>query len=594
MSYAGMMNHHKIKMNRKHDIYPSPLLFILCFIVPITKTCEDLTCYVDYIHSLSCTVVNNEGDKPGISYHLSATWTTEDEEQGSCQLVQSSNKHQHICILDMDLLGADDTYCISISKTINGENITTKCGPYRFSGTFRPTAPFNLSVSVSEKTYNFSWRTEYEGVEHMFQHGEIGYELSFKKDGDAWANHRSINIIEDEKSVSLLKIQFQENEDYVARVRAKPRNTSVYKGSWSDWGPSVTWRTEVDEYNRGVWGSLHWMILLCLGIFIAILLLFPCIPLKLRTRIFKNMCGFVPNPAHFFKPLYVGHSGDFKSWLGTSYYATVLHFDCVAVPPEILEICSQNLCQRGSKPGLYDTENHEKLLPKTCCNIHIHDCRKSRGSASMRSAHNERVSIDTVTVIDDGTPCCPQCISDNGPCVNANMDNEEINSDDGYPPVTLDSGSCDILDDVQSKKSHSNVKPSKELELDLQENLRQPNVNFLDLIAIPPEEWQLQDSLSQDDENVFYNDEPFDPFSPGSGNSEDFGYPRMCLDLDTIDSGFVDSDCGSPVESEFGNRDISIKSPSSQFHSGQEECKRNYVKQWVPSNTTTAGGSNNH
>ncbi|KAM8960420.1 interleukin-21 receptor [Pelodytes ibericus] len=553
--------------------------------VESAKACEDLQCTVDYINTLTCRINNRKEETLDISHPLSATWTCEDSEEESCQLDYTDNQKEHTCNLHMDLLGADDTYWIFINRTVYGQNISTACGPYRFCNTFQPTPPFNLTVSFSEQYYNFSWRTDYENPQYYLQHDEMGYELSYKKKKQSWKNHKSIQILEDEKSVSLLKTQFQENEDYVARVRAKPKNSSVYKGPWSGWSPLVTWSTQPNVYYVGIWGSLHWIIPLCLGIIITLFVISK--PFKLPQRLWKKMCGFVPNPAPFFKPLYIEHNWDFKSWLGTSYYTTGLHFESRMSIPEVLEIYNHKIDRHASKSTQHDMESHEKLLFKTCCTNHGKGCQKGRCSTDLKGQSFEHISISTVLVTDEDISCCSQCIPSSGTYVNAHNDDEENNSDDGYPPVTTDSSSNNLgyLVDNQSHIDDP-VRDSAKHGHSVQESLLRSKENILDLTPIPPEQWKLQECLSQDDENLFYCDEAF---SPGSGNSEEFCYQRMCLDMDTIDSGFVDSECGSPVESEFGNGDVSPTMVSSESYPGEEACLRNYVKQWVPSNPTTVG-----
>lgn len=66
-----------------------------------------------------------------------------------------------------------------------------------------------------------------------------------------------------------------------------------------------------------------------------------------------------------------------------------------------------------------------------------------------------------------------------------------------------------------------------------------------------------------------------DSFS--SNEHQDDGYPQMGLDLDTIDSGFLESDCSSPVNSECDGSDqmdAALLDAGVGAHS-------NYVKQWV-------------
>lgn len=83
-------------------------------------------------------------------------------------------------------------------------------------------------------------------------------------------------------------------------------------------------------------------------------------------------------------------------------------------------------------------------------------------------------------------------------------------------------------------------------------------------------EWQLQANDAENGEEL-----SLDSFS--SNEHSDYGYPQIGLDLDTIDSGFLESDCSSPVSSECegGERmDTGLLGGTVGTHS-------NYVKQWM-------------
>lgn len=82
--------------------------------------------------------------------------------------------------------------------------------------------------------------------------------------------------------------------------------------------------------------------------------------------------------------------------------------------------------------------------------------------------------------------------------------------------------------------------------------------------------WQLQADDAEIGEEL-----SLDSFS--SNEHSDYGYPQIGLDLDTIDSGFLESDCSSPVSSECEGgeeTDAALLGDTVGTHS-------NYVKQWV-------------
>lgn len=82
------------------------------------------------------------------------------------------------------------------------------------------------------------------------------------------------------------------------------------------------------------------------------------------------------------------------------------------------------------------------------------------------------------------------------------------------------------------------------------------------------DDWHLQEHDLENIEQVSLD-------SYNSNEQSDDGYPQMGLDLDTIDSGFLESDCSSPSAFD-GTEQIETESLD-----GVGGSHSNYVKQWV-------------
>lgn len=82
------------------------------------------------------------------------------------------------------------------------------------------------------------------------------------------------------------------------------------------------------------------------------------------------------------------------------------------------------------------------------------------------------------------------------------------------------------------------------------------------------DDWHIQDHEIENVEQVSL-------FSYSSNEHSDDGYPQMVLDLDTIDSGFLESDCSSP--SGFDGKERT----ETESLDGVGVFQSNYVKQWV-------------
>ncbi|XP_040296601.1 interleukin-21 receptor [Bufo bufo] len=527
---------------------PIEALILLAFtsIARVSLCCQDLLCYVDFIDTLTCEYRKDKDLNSSVSHSLSANWTFE-EWNDTCLLDECEKNHKYICTIDMEDFTVDGMCIVTIITKNNGRYHSKQiCQPFNIGNKFKPVPPFNLTVSLSEN-YNISWNTLYDN--HDTRGGELAYELSYKKDGESWLNQKTIQVLEDEKHVVLLRSSFQAGEQYVARIRTQPKIylSDIYQGHWSDWSTSIMWRTPAnDQTVKMQIGMISGMIAILA--FLGILM--TCF--RYSPLIWKKVWVLVPDPEPFFKPLYKGHQGDFKSWLGPHYTPfPIIPREGGSIYPEVLEIDCHSACnnmeiKKQFLPKLYLTEKNQ--ICRTCGCTTENPCSQ----------------------------CCPPCIASTTTTTDGTMNEEDRSRDYGYPSVNLDSGN--MLDREPSPQS------TIMLKFGLPQDFLRSSMNMLSLVSIPPEQWELQESPSQeDDENVFYNDDNYNSLSPDSGNSGNFGYPRICLDMDTIDSGFVDSECGSPVDSNFGTNYIPTKPLNPDPYSEEDEiCERNYVQQWVP------------
>ncbi|XP_029433107.1 interleukin-21 receptor [Rhinatrema bivittatum] len=576
-----------------------PLLILLSGIVQNTTCCKDLACFVDYIDTLTCTYKISHHGLNGMFYNLTATWITESPEKGlpACSLIQLTGNKSHaefMCTnLSMRYLESEDSFTVHIMEgDAKGYRRSKECRDFAAIEHFKPRPPFNLSISFSAD-YNVSWQTVYEG--YYLLRNELEYELRYKKTSDPWEDHQSVPITRDEKRLLLLQSSLHWNTEYEAQVRAKPGGHSEYKGVWSDWSRSLTWRTNegkeesLDRLRPWLGGVLF---VLAIGLMIFLYKSF-----SLLKRVWRQVWVLTPNPEPFFKPLYMGHNGDFKSWLGASYtMATIDFFDWGIGLPEVLQVY-KHIPQESAKVDFRGGGKRHKLPTCKSCKEHSKSgssCALSGGATEDTSCGH--VSIDTVTVADEVTPCCPQCFCNRLERNDMHVDDGHNSKDSNYPAVNFDdskshgeskrlaaasSAGDDIFSGSASTAScgRCELEPIGEpMQGSLASSL-EPNMNILDLLCMERDEWDLQSSASYraaEDESISYD-----------SDAENFGYPRICLDLDTIDSGFVDSECGSPTECEFEKNDITqTDSTESVQLQGDIQCPRSYVKQWISINST--------
>ena len=227
-----------------------------------------------------------------------------------------------------------------------------------------------------------------------------------------------------------------------------------------------------------------------------------------------------------------------QKWVGTPFTASSLELRPWSPGVHLaLELCSPCPPQ-GAAKGLVPTELPEPTelveadgAPEPGSWGPVPSTAGSLGS-SVYSQEKDRlyglVSIDTVTVVDAEGLCDWPCTC----------------GDDGYPALNLDTG----------------LEPGPGTE----DPLLSTGATILSCGCVsaggPVRPGSLLDRL-----RLSHEDEA--DWTPGPSDSE-AGSPPVGLDMNTFDSGFADSDCGSPVESDFSSpRD--------------EEPPRSYLRQWV-------------
>uniref|UniRef100_A0A8C8RS14 Interleukin 21 receptor n=1 Tax=Pelusios castaneus TaxID=367368 RepID=A0A8C8RS14_9SAUR len=572
-----------------------------------TTCCEDLICSVDYLQTLTCI---QKTDLGGTLYNLTATWILEEEmnsAEHTCNLLQSSRTATHtqyVCFMDLMEFSADDKFRVDVTKLTGGQyTISKACNEFIVKENIKPSPPFNLTATFSDG-YNISWETLYQNALSYYLNDELQYELRYKKRSDSWEHQKSKVIPEDKRSVMLLTLEFQSDTDYEFQVRAKPRPDSGYLGFWSEWSPLLTLRTEPEEIT-----GVRWLVVL---LAFALVTVSITVFLTKHQSIWKKLGVFIPDPAPFFKPLYMIHNGDFKKWVGASCTkATLDFFEWGIVLPEVLEVYSKHVSHNTSEE-LKELNKNPHFKPCVSCLAvhgqnspsHLYSLNRTGGTQDQSYGH---LSIDTVTVADEFMPCYPQC-----DCDIAHRGHEHLNDKDddvgeeGYPKINLDGGNSEIAlslplaalsaqDKIISSGSvsaeHSWRSASPSVHRPMEEAFGGGMGSILEALCLHPEQWDLESPTSlpsPDGESVSYSDGPYDFFSSKTRTGD--GYPATCLDLDTIDSGFVDSDCGSPTECEFEKSSQSnsgCSSGSITLEKEGEDFPRSYVKQWVSCSSAT-------
>ncbi|NXH21932.1 IL21R protein, partial [Bucco capensis] len=556
-----------------------------------TTRCENLTCFVDYVQTLSCILSN---DLDASAYSLTATWADEEDPENAvaaCSLLQLSRNSSHteyMCTVDMTDLLADIKVQVDVTEVADRQHVASQ--DFLMACNIKPQPPFNLTAVFSEG-YNISWETIYQNSAYYFLSEKLEYQLRYKRSADSWQTQKTKAVHEDKRALVILPWELQGNTEYEFQVRARPQEDTGYHGFWSEWSPPLTLKTNPAAVTERA--GMGWLLLLC-----AVLAIIASITtfLAKQQSLWKKV-ACVPDPAPFFKPLYLVHNGDFKKWVG----ASLDFFEWGIVLPEALEVYT--MCPSNSTTQEELCELRKELPCKPCVSCPI---AKGQDSQSLLSSVTSssgtldqsygHLSIDTVTVAGEFTLC--NCQGDCNHSYRGREHPSEGNSsagETGYPRVNVDGGDRQMSSDLHlaDLSTQDKILASGSVSTD---HLRSTSVpahqqveraleggmgSILEALCLQPSQWDLENpgSLpSPDGESVSYSEGSCD-FFPHIARPGD-SYPMICVDLDTIDSGFVDSDCGSPVDCEFEQK-TQTNCASIPLEQEGEDLPRSYVKQWV-------------
>ncbi|KAM7149260.1 interleukin-21 receptor isoform 1-T1 [Molossus nigricans] len=509
--------------------WAAPLLLLM---LQAAWGCSDLVCYTDYFQTVTCTL-ETWALHPST---LTLTWQIPDEEATSCSLQQASHNATHAkytCHMEVFPFMADDIF--SVNVTDSSGNHSQECGRFVLADSIQPCPPSNVTVAFSGN-YDISWSYQHDWYALK---GKLQYELQYRKRGDPRTMSPRRKLVSvDSRRVSLPPLEFHAGSSYELQVRAGPQPGSSFRGTWSEWSDPVVFHTQPEE-TKGGWNTdlLYVSLVLTLPI-----LVYLGLKIHLPWRLWK-VWAQVPSPEPFFQHLYVSHSGDFKKWVGTPFTASSLELG-----PGSAGV-SSTLETHSSCPPLSAAQGLEATLLPGPVGLLPEAGGVPEPGPVASSAYNPEgdrpygvVSIDTVTVVDAEEPGAWPCTcgEDGYPALNLDADPEP---GPGTEDPLLDTGATVLSCGCVAAGGHA--------------GLGVPLGSLLDRLKLP-----------HDDEASWA---PGPPWGGGSsrGMSEgEAGSPSAGLDMDTFDSGFADSDCGSPVECDFaGPRD--------------EGPPRSYLRQWV-------------
>ncbi|XP_022602126.1 interleukin-21 receptor-like [Seriola dumerili] len=523
------------------------MLWGLTLLIHATSSCI-VTCSTDYETLLNCSC---SGSMPTHPVTLQVTCSGDDEEvEGSCEV----EPPQSWCIIapkNFDDVTSVGTICSAkVSRQDNGE-IMSESPSWGLCDVVKPKPPSNVQVTNTNGVYNITWDSDN-------QKDCLVYSVRIRESKDL-SKHPVLPLFMEKKYIELEHDKLQLHVNYTVDVQAKMCPDNTYHGPWSEWSATAEWRTRASVETEG--NNKHWWcipvgLFLILGIVLLGYLQKPFWQKKLQ------LITYIPKPDEFFKPLYHNHGGNFKEWVKPVFN----EYDYLKINSHVQTMSEKqhDILQWNNEKQSYGEDHETKkgghflhmLQPHSNLLLHFQDRDSSQGTS-----HSEgHISIHTVTL-----------------------------SGEEFEEEVMSQSSVNTLRSFQDGESFGSFEEDNRAHAGY--DLGGPQLSSMDRQSgvLPQHENQISNQLSVENINFqphaqFHEPERLSLDSFASNEQSEDGYPHV--DLDTIDSGFVE--CSSPGASD-SNTGENID--SDLFHEHQN-LNSNYVKQWMICNTIQEDSSN--
>ncbi|XP_016087070.1 interleukin-21 receptor-like isoform X1 [Sinocyclocheilus grahami] len=491
-------------------------LLVICGLIECNDGVCSVTCTTDFISMLNCSNSDSAG---AASCHVVADCRDEFlPVNGSCTI----KAPQSWCTMepeDMDMIMSFYTNCsIIVTQMAKQGNMETPTKSHSENivlyKSVKPEQPFNLTITKIDGDFNLTWDVAY--TEH-FLIKKLYYRVRLQTKSDPDKMPQIYTLQQNQQSMVLISEKLLPGRQYVAEVQVAV-HPSTFTSMWSEWSNSVEWTSDSPPSEQ------CYFLLLVLPVVMVVLLVYSG---KLGGIKKLSLWQHIPSPHEYFTPLYHTYQGDFKRWVGP--VLTFNRFDVLEKSTTLQVLCEKQQNESSEEPANRTGERDFGPAGQNSSKLYF------LGSNSQGLAHSsDHISMDTVTV----------------------------SGQEGVMADWSGDGHRRSLEDFLNGKDAN----QRAAEMDD----RQPLVpdGRRSLQGSDFDDWHLQEHDLENIEQV-----SLDSYS--SNEQSDDGYPQMGLDLDTIDSGFLESDCSSPSAFD-GNEQIETSSLD-----GVGRSHSNYVKQWV-------------
>ncbi|XP_029695018.1 interleukin 21 receptor, tandem duplicate 1 isoform X2 [Takifugu rubripes] len=479
-----------------------------------------VTCSTDYNVSLNCSCSDAVQAQP-VFLHVSCR-DQGDEVNDSCEVKPSESW----CVMfpfGFELFTSTSTMCTAQVLDEDGARISgSESSSWALCDVVKPEPPSQVQVTNMDDFYNITW-------DHSNQQDCLTYMVRIRE-ANGFSEEPVYSLPSQGKRLQLDHERLQPQVNYTVDVKAKMCFNNLYKGPWSEWSPTVHFRS---TRTAGIIYSdtLNWHFFYIPPSVLAFVVL---VFLVLLYWIRKREIMQIPKPDYFFAPLYRNYGGNFKEWVNPVFrecdYAIISPQVPMKSEHDVIQLNSEKQSCVENKEGKQNGHLFHELQAQDGSLLPCQD-----GGSDSSSDQIGRISIHTVT-----------------------LSEEEVFEEEG----ASQSSGCVLRRDrerfeffgaaMEEQAGYGLEEAERGLLLQHQADRRaSAGDNQVPLhIQLFEEERASLNSLTLNEQS-------------------DDGYPHV--DLDTIDSGF--GEYNSPGASQGAQQTFSLHEQIN-FHS-------NYVKQWM-------------
>ncbi|NWU90326.1 IL7RA protein, partial [Upupa epops] len=168
----------------------------------------------------------------------------------------------------------DDVYFLQFTDILSNKEIcvdseTKKgfCKSLIVTDIVKPEVPFNISITYQKEANEYLIRYSTPHSWKKYLKDKLTHQIAYRKEGGIWKTIMSPYL-----QVKLLGKTLEKDASYEVKVRSQP-NGDYFKGMWSEWSISESFRTTGDQHSSDGYSSMVMVILSILGFMLVIVII---------------------------------------------------------------------------------------------------------------------------------------------------------------------------------------------------------------------------------------------------------------------------------------------------------------------------------